>query len=325
MDKIDNALLTRIQKEFPINRNPFKALGEFFNLSEDETLQRIKTLKDEKQIIRTISPIFDGSKLGYKTALIALKVTPFGIEEIAEKINIMNGVSHNYQRDNEYNLWFTLAIKQEKSFDKIVSKLCKENNVDKYLILPSIKTFKLNTSFNLSDKDRIAISESIECCQQCGNYILDNIDKLIINVLQADLSLELQPFDAFADQVKIDINDFIRRSEILLANGFIRRYCASIKHVNVGINYNAMVVWQVEDDLLEIVGRIASAETFVSHCYNRESFSEWPYNFYTMIHATDEEKLYSYIDKLDTVINSTSKKILRTIKEYKKTRTLYLV
>lgn len=325
MDKIDKLLLNRIQKEFPIHRTPFKILGELFSIDESEVISRIKVLKEQDQIIRTISPIFEGSKLGYHSALIALKVDIDNLAKIAEKINTMPGVSHNYRRDCEYNIWFTLAIKTDQNIDNCISSFCKENNIEKYLILPPIKTFKLNTSFNLSEIDRVSISGSSKCCQKCNDYKIDDIDRKVIKELQVDLPIVSQPFEELAKNAGIEISEFVNRAEMLLAHGIIRRFCATIRHTNTGINYNALVVWSVDEDLIEVAGKIASAESFVSHCYHRKSCPEWPYNFYTMIHANTENQLYSYIDKLDIVVNSSAKKVLKTLEEFKKTRTMYLV
>ena len=106
--------LAIIQKEFPISENPFYDIGKKLNVSEEKAFLLYKELKDKK-IIRQTSAIFDTKSLGYSSSLVAFRIEN-NIEEAAKIVNQHPGVSHNYKRDNYYNLWFTIAIPRTENY-----------------------------------------------------------------------------------------------------------------------------------------------------------------------------------------------------------------
>ncbi len=113
MDSTDKKLLNRIQSDFPVESRPFQALGEELEISEDEVIERIKSLKEQK-IIRRLGGVFDSKKLGYQSTLIAMRVPPEKIEETAQVVSAYDGVTHNYERQDVYNLWFTLICESQE-------------------------------------------------------------------------------------------------------------------------------------------------------------------------------------------------------------------
>ena len=109
MDAQDTRLCDVIQNELPLVARPYAALGEKLEMSEDEVLERVARLRSER-IIRQVSAIFDTRKLGYRSMLVAARTPPERADEAAEVINSHPGVTHNYQRDHEFNIWFTLGV-----------------------------------------------------------------------------------------------------------------------------------------------------------------------------------------------------------------------
>src|SRR3989338_8424655 len=122
-DKIDKALLTEIQKHFPGVHRPFLALGEKLDISEQECLERIGRLKTDK-VIRQLSAIFDTRSLGYQSTLVAMKIDPDLVDSAAEAVNQHPGVSHNYKRNDPFNLWFTIAVPPTDSLEQVVYPAC---------------------------------------------------------------------------------------------------------------------------------------------------------------------------------------------------------
>ncbi|HEU4985069.1 MAG TPA: Lrp/AsnC family transcriptional regulator, partial [Nitrososphaera sp.] len=108
LDEMDKKLLNDIQWVFPLADRPYLEIAKNYGISEDEVMRRISGLKGAG-LIRQINAIFDTRRLGYKSALIAFAVAPEKLDAVAEKINEHPGVSHNYERNHEYNMWFTLA------------------------------------------------------------------------------------------------------------------------------------------------------------------------------------------------------------------------
>ena len=148
MDDIDRKLLNILQKSFPICKRPFLKIGEILSLSEDEVIERIKKLK-EKGIIRKIGANFDSKALGFKSTLVGMKVPENKIEEVVKIINTYKGVTHNYLRNNEYNVWFTLIAESEEAIDKTIEEISKKTKIKDILNLPAIKFYKVRAFFEL--------------------------------------------------------------------------------------------------------------------------------------------------------------------------------
>lgn len=149
MDQIDKTILNQIQKHFPVCRRPFAELGKRVGLSEDEALQRVRRLKDEGYI-RRIGGVFDTPKLGFFSTLVAAKVLPDRLEDVAEYVNQFNGVTHNYQRDHAFNLWFTVTAQSEKDADNFLDEIRSLDGMEKLLKLPAEKIYKIELNLVMS-------------------------------------------------------------------------------------------------------------------------------------------------------------------------------
>jgi len=151
MDKIDKKLLQIIQYDFPLTNRPYKVIGEKLDMTEQEVIERIKKLKKEN-IIRRVGGIFSSKKLGYTSLLCAIKAKPEDADKIAEFLNIYPGITHNYQRNHEYNIWFTLISENEETKDIIIKEIEKNTgyNVNR---LPATKLFKLRAVFKIPEGD----------------------------------------------------------------------------------------------------------------------------------------------------------------------------
>ncbi|AWB10531.1 transcriptional regulator, AsnC family [Thermodesulfobium acidiphilum] len=150
LTELEEALLEKIQHNFPIVERPFDELGAQLGLSGEKTIELLKKLKSEG-IIRLIGGVFDPRKLGFKGTLIGLKVDKNHIDKIVERINKCHGVSHNYLRDHEYNLWFTLIMPSKEEIDAFIEELRKEDGVISLIELPAKRIFKIDVRFKIKD------------------------------------------------------------------------------------------------------------------------------------------------------------------------------
>jgi DNA-binding Lrp family transcriptional regulator len=148
MDRTDKKILNRIQRDFPIQNRPFRALGEELDLSEEEVLERIGKLR-EQGYIRHLGPIFDPRAIGYVSTLCAAKVPPERVEEVAEIINGYAGVTHNYLRDHNYNIWFTVIAQGREGVRKVIEQIKEKTGIDDILDMPAERFFKLRVEFKL--------------------------------------------------------------------------------------------------------------------------------------------------------------------------------
>lgn len=148
LTSFDKALLNLLQTELPISKRPFADLAEVLGADEPAVIRRIRELK-EAGYLRRIGPFFDSAKLGYKGTLIALKVQRDKIERVAAAINRYPGATHNYEREGEYNLWFTLLTPDAESQERIMAEIERLPGVEKMMNLIAKRKYKINVQFKL--------------------------------------------------------------------------------------------------------------------------------------------------------------------------------
>ena len=148
MDAIDKKILNIIQKDFPLVEEPFKAVAAKAGISEDETLKRIKNLKDEG-IIRRIGAVFDSKKMGYASTLCAARVPKEKLKKFVTVVNSYPGVTHNYRRKHDYNVWFTFIAPDEETLKKSLGEIRDKTGVTDIISMTAAKTFKIDATFEL--------------------------------------------------------------------------------------------------------------------------------------------------------------------------------
>jgi DNA-binding Lrp family transcriptional regulator len=148
VDAVDRSILNEIQSDFPISPRPYRDLGKRLNLSEKEILDRVKALKAEG-IIRRIGGNFNSRMLNFKSTLCAAKVPEEKLDEFARAVNEHPGVTHNYLRNHEYNVWFTFIAPSMASIEKALQEIRKATGVTDILNLPALRTFKIKVDFDV--------------------------------------------------------------------------------------------------------------------------------------------------------------------------------
>ena len=148
MDEIDKKILNILQKEFPLEERPFQIVAERCGLTEEEALGRIQKMKDDG-IIRRIGAVFDGAKLGRVSTLCAARVPLDKLEKFVSVVNANKGVTHNYLRDNEYNVWFTLNAATADQMELFLADLKKKTGITDILDMRAVRTFKIDATFEV--------------------------------------------------------------------------------------------------------------------------------------------------------------------------------
>jgi len=148
MDDIDREILNRIQSNFPITSRPYRTIAEELNLSETNVLQRVQALK-KSGIIRRIGGNFVPEKVGFVSTLCAAKVPPEKVDLFAETVNRFPGVTHNYQRENAYNVWFTFIAPTRRQIAEYLETIARKTGVTGILNLPATRVFKIKAHFKL--------------------------------------------------------------------------------------------------------------------------------------------------------------------------------
>ena len=148
LDTIDRAILNRIQSDFPITSRPYMSIADEVGISEDDVLKRLARLK-ENGIIRRIGGNFVPNKLGFVSTLCAAKVPKEMIESFTKVVNRYPGVTHNYLRDNKYNIWFTFIAPSMEVIETNLKNISKETGISDIINLPATKVFKIKAHFDL--------------------------------------------------------------------------------------------------------------------------------------------------------------------------------
>jgi len=148
MDKLDSRILQMLQNEFPLSQNPYEALAEKLRISCDQLWGRMQKLLDQG-VIRRVGASLDSRKLGYRSTLAAVSVEPDNVERAAEIIGRYPEVTHSYQRDDKFNIWFTLIAVDNQRIERILDEIRSDLSLEssKILNLPVTRLFKLDARF----------------------------------------------------------------------------------------------------------------------------------------------------------------------------------
>jgi siroheme decarboxylase len=148
MDDTDKAILNRIQSDFPIASHPYQVIGDGLGISEIEVIERLNRLKN-MGFIRRIGGNFVPGKLGFVSTLCAARVPEEKIEQFAQIVNQFSGVTHNYQRDSRYNVWFTFIAPSHEKILENLQLISRQTGIDEIINLPATKVFKIKAQFDL--------------------------------------------------------------------------------------------------------------------------------------------------------------------------------
>ena len=326
MDTIDKDLLNRIQREFPLTREPFEVMGRDLGLGGDEVIRRIDTLK-RGRVIRQISAIFDTRVLGYQSSLVAAAIPAAELNAAAKAINSHPGVSHNYERNNPFNLWYTVAVPpgSRLGLKGTVDVLHKISGAERTRILPTLKLFKIGVTLDMR-KGATARKEAPqygEADREGADRNISEDDKAAIRALQEDVPLTPRPFDLWGRQVGLSAEELLERAYDLQQRRIMRRFSAVLYHRKAGFRANAMGVWKVPEERIEEVGNVFAQYQAVSHCYQRPTYEDWPYALFSMVHGRTEEECEAVLDAMAEETGLTERLSLYSTREYKKTRVRY--
>jgi DNA-binding Lrp family transcriptional regulator len=156
-----------------------------------------------------------------------------------------------------------------------------------------------------------------------GNETIDRLDRQILMALQGDLDDSPEPYARIADGLNVSEEEVIRRVRKMRDDGIIRRIGAMIRHIEAGISYNGMVVWKVEPDRVEEIGRTLAAFPEVTHCYERKPFGETGGTLFTMVHASSEEECLDIVKRMSQTVGVSHYEVLFSKRELKKISMTY--
>jgi DNA-binding Lrp family transcriptional regulator len=327
LDETDKRLMNLLQSSFPIDPEPFALLASEAELELDDVLARTRRLLDGR-IIREITPIFDTRALGYESMLVAAKVDGEHPQRAAQIVNSHPGVSHNYLRTHEFNLWFTIATPpdSELGLPGTLEALMRETGAESMRELPTLTLFKINMNLEM-EKGTDALAAAVESAppRELDAQPYDEDDIALIKELQGPMAAVERPYDEAAAALGIDTETLLERLRSMVDRKILRRVAAILYHRRAGFSANGMGVWKVpEEEIMETGARMASFRG-VSHCYQRPTYEDWPYSVFTMAHGRSKEECDAILDSIavECGIGPEGRATLYSSTEYKKIRLHY--
>ncbi len=327
LDETDKRLMNLLQSSFPLDPEPFALVASEAALELDDVIARTQRLLDGR-IIREITPIFDTRALGYESMLVAAKVDSANPQRAARIVNAHPGVSHNYLRTHDFNLWFTIATPPDSALGLhgTLQALMEETGAESMRELPTLTLFKINMNLEM-EKGTEALASTVEAAppRELEPQPYDADDIALIKALQGPMKAVERPYDEAAAELGISTDELLERLRGMVDRKILRRVAAILYHRRAGFSANGMGVWKVpEGQILEVGGRMASFRG-ISHCYQRPTYEDWPYSVFTMAHGRSKEECDAILDSIaeDCGMGPEDRATLYSSTEYKKIRLHY--
>jgi DNA-binding Lrp family transcriptional regulator len=325
LDDLDRKLLNLMQGSFPIAPRPYEHVASLAEVTEAEVMSRVQRLLD-KRIIRQVTPIFDTRALGYSSMLVAAKVDPDHPHRAAQVINEHPGVSHNYLRNHDFNLWFTIATEPDSKLglEATLEVLAREAGAESVRQLPTLKLFKIRMDLEMEGGTE-ALSSAVEAKEpiELDPQPYDEHDIAVIRALQGDMPVVSEPYAAAASSLGMTQQAFLDHLAGMQERGILRRVAAILYHRRAGFSANGMGVWKVPDEQIPEIGRRMAAVRGISHCYQRPTYADWPYSVFTMAHGRSKEECDAVLTAIAEQTGIHERATLYSSTEFKKIRLLY--
>jgi len=325
LDDLDKRLLNLMQGSFPIAPRPYGAVAAKAGIEEAEVIARVSRLLEER-IIRQVTPIFDTRALGYSSMLVAAKVDPENPWRAANLINAHPGVSHNYLRNHEFNIWFTIATEPGSPLgvDGTLEVLAREAGAESVRQLPTLNLFKIRMDLEMEGgTDALAKAVEVAPPAETAPQPYDEFDIEVIRATQGDMPVIPEPFAPAAEALKISQDQLLAHLQQMQERKLLRRVAAILFHRRAGFSANGMGVWKVPDDRIMEIGPRMAAFRGISHCYQRPTYQDWPYSIFTMAHGRSKEECDAILDSIAADTAITDRATLYSSTEFKKIRLLY--
>jgi DNA-binding Lrp family transcriptional regulator len=325
LDDLDKKVLNLMQGRFPLEPRPYAAVAREADVSEDQVIERVRTLLKDR-IIRQVTPIYDTRAFGYGSMLVAAKVDPEHPWRAAKVINSHPGVSHNYLRNHDFNMWFTIAVEEDSKLglQGTLDVLAEQAGATSIRQLPTLKLFKIRMDLDV-EGDTKSLASKVEAVAPAPDTKVpyDEVDVAVVRATQGDLPVVPEPYVDAAREVGMTVEQLLDHMAGMRDRGLLRRVAAILFHRRAGFSANGMGVWKVPEDRIAELGPQMAAYRGISHCYQRPTYEDWPYSVFTMAHGRSKEECDAILDAIADEFQITERATLYSSTEFKKIRLLY--
>lgn len=301
LDSLQQTILNDHQRGFALTSIPFTDIAHKNNTDTATILNNISYLVGKGYITR-VGPVFRPNTIGVST-LAAMKIPTNMLTSVAELVSQYREINHNYERDHEFNLWFVATAPDQQHLEAILQDI-EENTGYDVMRLPLLKEFHIDLGFKMplqqgSQSTILEKHQSSPLIIKHSTLPNDLLQQQLIAEIQLGLPLVERPYAEIAGKLSIKESEVIRRIDIMLTAGVIRRMGVVVRHRELGYKANAMLVWDIKDDKINELGKQLSKESCITLCYQRpRHLPQWPYSLFTMIHGKDEHTVEQCIENI---------------------------
>ena len=325
LDDLDRKLLNLMQGSFPLEARPYRAVANLADITEEQVITRVERLLRER-IIRQVTPIYDTRALGYASMLVAAKVDPEHPWRAAQIINEHPGVSHNYLRNHEFNMWFTIAVERDSrlGLDATLDVLAELTGASSIRQLPTLELFKIRMDLEMEADTKALSTAGVQTAPALLEQVdYDERDVAVIRATQGDMAIVPEPYEQPAAQLRMSVPELLDHMTGMRERGLLRRVAAILFHRRAGFSANGMGVWAVPAERIGELGPRMASFRGISHCYQRPTYADWPYSVFTMAHGRSKEECDAILDSIAQATGITDRSTLYSSTEFKKVRLLY--
>jgi len=327
-DATSRQLLDLMQEDFPLVDRPYAVLGERLGITEADALARLREAR-AAGVVRQICAIYDTKALGYSSALVAMSVPAEQLARAAAVINAHPGVSHNYKRNHEFNMWFTVAMPPGVDLDAVIDRLHVLAGAESTRPMPTLRLFKIGVTLDMSGSRDMTSRGTPEYTdaqrEAAARFGLTATDIEYIKATQGDIGDTEEPFAPVAEALGWTTDEVFAHARKLQASGHLRRFAGILNHRTAGFRANGMAVWNVPAERIEEFGQFVAGYRNISHCYQRPTYEDWPYSVFSMIHHPKVAGVEETAAAIAAATGVEEYRVLYSTTEYKKIRLPYFI
>lgn len=291
---LDPRLMNAWQRGFPLVPQPFAEVAARSGSTEAQVIREFKLFQSSGLVDR-IGPVFRPRTVGEST-LAAMAVAPERLDEVAALVGRHAGVNHSYEREHRHNLWFVVTGAADAEVRSTLACIEHETGLAA-LRLPLEEEFHIDLGFDLEDHSVPRGPQQVVVPHFTAE------ERLLAARLAAGLPLVPRPYAALGFREEMVMATLRRWLEL----GVVRRIGAVVRHRRLGYEANAMVVWDVADELVGAAGRRLAADTAVTLCYRRaRAMPEWRFNLYCMVHGRERSRVHYEVKRISATLGLES-------------------
>lgn len=325
-DELDARLVDGYQRGLPVGSDPYAEIATELDVSPETVVNRVSWLRD-RGVIRRVGPVLDPRTLGAST-LAALRVPDDRVESVARTVNEHRQVTHNYQRDHEWALWFVVTARSADALDEVLAVIAADTGYEP-LRLPVVTEYATDLDFPVGgepfpDTATALADPEPAIPREPDSYTPSDPEARLLLDIQDGLPPGRYPYRTLASRHDTAPTTVCRRVRDLQATGAIKRLGLVVSHHATGFTANTMLAWNVPSGEIDTLGARLGGLPFVTKCYHRPRRPErdWPYTLFTMIHGRRRDAVDRRIAALREAIDHPVAR-LDTVGKFKQTGTRY--